>query len=783
MMPPLSRKQAKPPIQSAAPETKPSQPATGGAGAVIVPRGRRWFYRGMVVVGLPFSALLAAELLLRILGFGHPTDFFVPSRIADKPVLVENPWFGLSFFPPALARSPNPIVIEAQKPPGMCRIFLFGGSAALGDPRPAYGVGRYLETLLRRRFPGREFEVVCVAMTAINSHAILPIARECARYQGDFWIIYMGNNEFAGPFGANTVFGPQAPPGALVRGYLALQRTRVGQGLVALARYLQGANGTPAAWGGLRMFLHHQLSPTDPRRERVYENFRQNVFDILQAGTRSGARVILSSVASNLKDCPPFSSLEPVGLEATSQARWKQLCEQGASLAQEKRFAEALKPYTEALEIAPRDAELQFRLSQCFLAMTNLGAAAQGFARARDWDALPFRADTRLNRIIADAASRYEGKGVGYIDAEQALARLSPCQIPGGECFYEHVHLNPSGNYCLARAFADQVANRLPPDVLRSQTAGWADPETCARDLGLTDWNRYAALEEISRRLSDAPYTNQLDAARRLQDLHQQLADLKRRLQPDAAPAARLAYEEALQRRPRDPWLHHNYAEFLTACGDLAQATTQLEAVRDLLPQHYAAYLQLGRLLVVQKRYDEALRSLQAASRLRPDAADIYLELGQVYSRQGKLDLALEQYAIVLRAQPDHAGVRLLRAQILERQNKRDQAIQSLREAVRLQPSYREAHDLLGIELGLKGKLPEAQAQFEEVVRLRPEEADGHLNLGISLARQKRYDAALAEFQTVLRLDPRNPKAREFVSTIGRLEAGQATPQSTGSPQ
>ena len=61
-------------------------------------------------------------------------------------------------------------------------------------------------------------------MTAINSHVILPIARECARRDGDLWIIYMGNNEMVGPFGAGTVFGfARTGSMALVRAELALK--------------------------------------------------------------------------------------------------------------------------------------------------------------------------------------------------------------------------------------------------------------------------------------------------------------------------------------------------------------------------------------------------------------------------------------------------------------------------------------------------------------------------------------------------------------------------------
>ena len=228
----------------------------------------------LAVVGLvPSLLLILCEGVLRLAGVGHPASFFVRRESNGRSVWAGNPWFGLSYFPAALVRSPSPVEILAAKPAGVYRIFLFGESAALGDPRPAEGVGRYLEVLLRERYPGTEFEVVCAAMTAINSHAVVPIARECSHRQGDLWIVYMGNNEFMGPFGANSVFGPAAPPLGFVRALLALQRTRVGQSLMALGRNLGRTPAEPESWGGLKMFLGHQISPEDPRRERVYDHF------------------------------------------------------------------------------------------------------------------------------------------------------------------------------------------------------------------------------------------------------------------------------------------------------------------------------------------------------------------------------------------------------------------------------------------------------------------------------------------------------------------------------
>ena len=252
---------------------------------------------------VPLFLLGGLEFILRLCGFGHPTTFFVRTRISGKDCYVANDKFGLLYFPPALVRSPLPLRMPVEKGSNTFRIFLFGESAAQGDPDPTYGVGRYLQVLLRERYPGTDFEVVCVAMTAINSHAVLQIARECAPLQGDMWLIYMGNNEVVGPFGAGTVFGAQAPPLWLIRASLAVKRTKIGQAMQVLATRFKRDSAKEKSWGGMKMFMEHQVRFEDPARIRVYHSFEKNLKDILRAGRKAGIPVVLSTVASNLKDC------------------------------------------------------------------------------------------------------------------------------------------------------------------------------------------------------------------------------------------------------------------------------------------------------------------------------------------------------------------------------------------------------------------------------------------------------------------------------------------------
>jgi len=714
----------------------------------------------------PLLLLGFLELVLRLAGFGHPTSFLIPWKIDGKSVLVENRAFGFSFFPPAIARSASPVVMRAPKPPGVRRIFLFGESAALGDPRPAFGVGRYLETLLRERYPGTNFEVICVAMTAINSHAILPIARECAAYEGDLWILYLGNNEFVGPFGASTVFGRQAPPCNLVRLYLTFQRTRLGQAFAALARRVSKGEA-PNKWGGMKMFLDQQIAAGDPRKRQVYENFEANLNSILDAAASAGVPVILSSMASNLKECPPFASLPPPDLAASRIAEWTNLLHTGITLELQGRFADALLDYQAAARISPQNAELQFRLGTCLLMVTNTAEARQCFVRARDLDALPFRADSQINQIIAATAARRAQQRVNFFDAEETLAGAD--KLTDQDCFYEHVHLNFSGNYRLARALSEPVSSLLGLGFETGPANAWPNAAKCDQRLGLSDWNRQAILEEMRNRLSEPPFSNQLGNEGRLSRFDRHINEIRARTRSDSPSETRRMYQEAVRLHPEDQWLHYNYAEYLGKVGDLAQATEEMRAVCRLVPEHYSAYYQLGRLQVRQKKWVEARQSLESALKLRPEYTDIYLELSRVLMNEGDAERALSYCDLAQRRQADDGRLHVLKAKILRNLKRRDESLASLREATRIEPQLWEGHDLLGAELGLDGNFAAAQAEFETVVRLRPNYAEGHLNLGIALVRQRQFAEALREFRETLRLDPQNQRAQEFLDSIPEL--------------
>jgi len=718
---------------------------------------------------VPCLVLGLAEAILRLSGHGYPTSFFLRQQIQGRSMLVENSRFGLRFFPYASARSPAPVVMSEHKLPGTYRIFLLGESAALGDPRPAYGMGRYLEVLLQERFPGTRFEVVGVAMTAINSHAIRLIADECARYEGDLWLVYMGNNEMVGPFGAATVFGPQAPGLGFIRTVLALKATRVGQLLDSIHQGLSSRKLKNNVWLGMRMFQNNAVGPDDPRRQVVIRHFEKNLEAIMRAGHRAGCPIILSTVASNLKDCAPFASGHRSGLTPEAIQEWDRSYHSGQAKETAGDWTGAIADYGRAAALDPAYAELQFRLGHCYRQTTNEGAARAAFEKARDNDTLPFRADSAINNAIQRVSVRQAPQGVYGFDAGRVLSRYASEAIPGRESFFEHVHLNLDGNYRLARALAEAVTPRLPAARQRENKPEWASEAACQRYLGLTDWNRCAIYESVLDRTAVAPFTHQLTQNSQRQQLEAELAELKLRRRTSAAGEAADLYREALSRSPADYRLHENFAEFLEATGDIKGALTEWKSVRDLLPHHFVGYFQAGRLLARTGQTGEATDSLNTALRLEPRSAETRVELGKLLAKQGKGDEAIARFTEALHWQPGDPRIHLELADALARAGRRPAAMDELRRAILIRPTFWEARYLLGVELALIDSLPEAQREFEEVVRLRPDHVLAHLNLGVALIRQGQVEAAKREFNTVLRLEPQNQKALQYLQTLDSL--------------
>jgi len=752
-------------------------------------RKRLWLFRLAAVFLVPAIVLLLLEGVLRLTGFGYPTSFFLPRQLNGKKVYVPNNRFGWRFFGPELSRQAFPFVLPESRMPDTVRIFVFGESAAYGDPQPEFGLPRMLDALLTGRFPEKKFEVINVGMTGINSHTIREIARDCAPREGDIWVIYMGNNEVVGPFGAGTVFGARAPSLVFVRASLALKATRIGQLIEhGVARFRK----TPASrreWGGMQMFLDQQIRENDPSLRVVRDSFQRNLEDIITQGRNHGAKIVLSTVACNLKDCAPFGSLHRPDLAPGGLAKWEKLTSDGLSAQTAGKFDDALALYHEAANLDDAYAALRFRQGECLLALGKDKEAFDEFGRTRDLDTLRFRCDSGLNTVIRKEAANFQSGGGGVLmaDADGALAQHSEHGIPGAEFFYEHVHLNFDGNYLLALTIGEQIAKLLPQST-NSPSVSWPSREACARRLAWTDFERYEAASQMLNRLNDPPFTAQDNHSGQLRALQRQLEQLLPATQPQGLTQAVVRCRDALPLAPNDWVLHRELALLQQKLADYSGAAASWRRVTELLPHFVDGWEQLGTTLEQSGHREDALPAFQRALALEPDSPVVNTSLGQLYAQQGNYTQAIRRFEAVLRSKPYWQPAHFELGKALEATGRKeeaeahfqqalqnrihtpeaytrmgqfcferrwyDRAATNFIDALRISPADAANHVNLGVCFLELGRRAEARVQFAEALRLNPNLADAHARLGLELGRAGDDGAALEHFDQAVRLNP-----------------------------
>ena len=448
-----------------------------------------------------------------------------------------------------MIKTPQEYAIPAEKSAGTFRIFVLGESAAMGDPDPAYGFSRYLEVMLRSRYPAMRFEVVNTGSVAINSHVLLPIAEGLAKQKPDVFILYSGNNEVVGPYGPGTALTSSGMSLPVIRSSIFIRSTRIGQLLTRVGTQKK-------EWGGMEMFLDKQVRASSPLMKYTYSNFEQNLRDTVTVARNSGARVIVSTVATNLKDCGPFGSLHREDLGPEELRSWNALVQRGSDLENARSYAEALTAYTAATKIDDQYAELEFRIARSLWMLGDAKGAREHFLRARDLDTLRFRADGRINDINRSVAS---SSGAELVDADAIFSQQSPNGVTGSDLVYEHVHMTPAGNYLLARAMFLQIAGKLPAQAGSGATEADVPSETeCEQLLAFTAHDRSRIAAEMLQRLQKPPFTNQLNHSDQV--LRLMLKTQEANESPDETAAQ---YEWAIRKRTEDRILHYNYGLFL----------------------------------------------------------------------------------------------------------------------------------------------------------------------------------------------------------------------------
>jgi len=213
--------------------------------------------------------------------------------------------------------------------------------------------------------------------------------------------------------------------------------------------------------------------------------------------------------------------------------------------------------------------------------------------------------------------------------------------------------------------------------------------------------------------------------------------------------------------------------------GDLQEAiSVYRQAVRDD-PTNAEANVQLGRMLALRRRTEEAITYCQKAvdlnseARRRDDSRELlrdgarYLAyLGMAYDWNGEYGEAIRVCVLAIDTDPDVAEGYAFLAEAYADTFQFDKALDLARQAVQLDDRSVEAQRNLGYVLEKRGDYKEAVDKYKRAITLHPNLAYLHTSLGRNYRALGQYEDATISFQKAADLDKEDPEPYDLIGLV-----------------
>jgi tetratricopeptide (TPR) repeat protein len=405
-------------------------------------------FKGISIILVPLLILSFIELALRIAHYGNNLDLFIESP-QNSDYLIFNPDASKRYFTDQeFATTGYAEPFKKEKDTNTIRIFVLGESTTIGYPYFHNGsFHRWLLYRLMHTYPNKNFDIINLSLTAVNSYTVLDIAKEVVNYQPDAVLIYVGHNEFYGALGAASTQRINGSP-FIINLILGLRELKLTQLITNLYESLHANN---AKYGEDRMQLMAAKQQI-PYQSALYRSgvhqYKTNMNAVFSVFDKHHIPVFVSNLVSDEKDLKPFVSFDPTGPKASG---FKTNYLNGINAFNSKHFAIAGKYLRVADQQYNNSALCNYYLGQVCFTEGDFDQAKTYFQKAKDLDGLRFRAPEEFNTIITQLCQQYPN--VSLVNTKYPFESFSDHHIIGDNLIMDHVHPNLKGYAIMSDAF------------------------------------------------------------------------------------------------------------------------------------------------------------------------------------------------------------------------------------------------------------------------------------------------------------------------------------------
>ncbi|WP_421775398.1 tetratricopeptide repeat protein [Gracilimonas sp.] len=603
-----------------------------------------------ITLSIPILFFVVLEVVLRGVDYMGNTELFIDPNIPQDEYYMPNPNFAARyFFYTKTIPNPSSDVFLQEKPENGFRVFAMGGSSAAGYPYGYNGTySRVVNDMLSDAMPDRKVEVVNVATSAISTYTLFDQVDEILEQQPDAIMIYAGHNEFYGALGVGSNENLGAFPG-FVRFYLKLQRFKTfmllremivnsGQWLASTLSDEQPATGTLME----RIISDQSIELNGPEYEIAMIQFRSNMEAIIEKFADENIPVYLSTIASNVKDQPPFVSIE---------------------------------------EDQNPPADEVFSTAQSLYQNGDTTSAKEQFEFAKDLDGLKFRAPSDINNIIKSLPDTYANTTL--VQVHDAFENTSPDGIIGNNLMLEHLHPNQEGYFLMGRSFAESLLGDLTVRGLASTEN--LNPDSYFDEMFISDFDnrivhhRLRTLKQGFPFVIDGretPYQFSYETEGMVDSLA--FGVVHKNIRWDAAKVelgnyfqnqgeidkALFEYKGLIRNQPWNDSPYVYAAQMLINQNNFTDAEPYLRKAYELAPREAFTTKMLGSIELNKGNAEEAIRFLEESRQINPKDPQMLYNLSGAYGTNREFDKALDIANRVIELNPNYPGIQQWKQQL-----------------------------------------------------------------------------------------------------------------------
>jgi tetratricopeptide (TPR) repeat protein len=195
-------------------------------------------------------------------------------------------------------------------------------------------------------------------------------------------------------------------------------------------------------------------------------------------------------------------------------------------------------------------------------------------------------------------------------------------------------------------------------------------------------------------------------------------------------------------------------------------------------PDDFRTFYNIGNMLVLLGRTDEAIEYYNRILEVKPGDADTCIALASARIIKGENELALDSYREGLKYHPENTILRGELALALLKLNRVDEGITELDQVVKIRADS-TTYCNLGIAWAQKGQFGRAAEYYKKAIELNQANAKAHYNFGNLFLAQNMPEKAIAEYRGAIRAMPDFVRAYDMLAIVliqtGKIEEAIVT--------